>query len=97
MILWIIAFLVMVALIAAAIYLIIDLALLPGRIADHRGHPQVDGVRIAGILGIFTGILWVLALIWAFVPYPSHVEVNPNDKSDEQRPHEATTVTEGST
>ena len=70
MIYWILAVLVIAALSAAGVFLVIDLARLPGEIAAQRGHPHADAVRIAGVIGIFTGILWVLALIWAHVPWP---------------------------
>ena len=40
---------------------------LPGKIADGRGHPQADAIRVAGWLGLLTmGLLWPFALIWAY-------------------------------
>ena len=94
MVLWVIAFLIIVALIAAAIFLIIDLARLPGEIAARRGHPHADAVRIAGVIGIFTGILWVLALIWAFIPYPSQAAPMLHDMSGAPGPDGASPLTE---
>jgi len=93
MVLWIIAFLLILALIGAAVYLIIDLARLPGEIAEHRGHPYAEAVRIAGVLGIFTGIIWVLALIWAFVPYPGQAATASNYKSGGEEVDAGETVT----
>ncbi len=63
----IIAFACFAVLIAAAVVIIVGLGLLPGAIARKRGHPQTDAVNVAGWLGVATlGILWPLALIWAF-------------------------------
>lgn len=42
------------------------LAALPGRIARSRQHAQADAVNICGWLGLPTGVLWVLAMVWAF-------------------------------
>lgn len=95
MALWVVAFLIIVALIAAAVFLVIDLARLPGEIAARRGHPHADAVRIAGLIGIFTGILWVLALIWAHVPYPSQAAPARQFGASVQKPDEASPVTEG--
>lgn len=95
MVLWVIALLIIVAFIAAAVFLVIDLARLPGEIAAQRGHPYSDAVRIAGIIGIFTGILWVLALIWAFVPYPGQATPALHEESGARKPDGASPVTEG--
>lgn len=43
------------------------LGALPGKIARDRKHPQSDAINVAGWIGlIFGGVLWPLALIWAF-------------------------------
>lgn len=61
------AWVVLVILVVSAVTLWVVLARLPGRIAARRGHPYKDAVTIAGWLGaLFAGILWPLALIWAF-------------------------------
>lgn len=45
----------------------ICLALVPWIIAKSRGHNNSLAILICSIAGIFTfGILWVVALIWAF-------------------------------
>lgn len=44
---------------------------LPGKIARRRNHPWPDAVNIAGWIGLATGILWPLALVWAFLPVPA--------------------------
>jgi hypothetical protein len=61
------AFAVFAVLIAVAVVVIVGLGSLPGAIARKRGHPQAAAVNVASWIGIATfGILWPLALIWAF-------------------------------
>ena len=64
----IIAFAVFGILLVAAVVIVVTLGSLPGQIAHKRGHPQAAAVTVAGWLGLVTGgILWPLALIWAFL------------------------------
>ena len=64
----IMAFVVFAVLIAAAFIIIVGLGMLPGWIAERRGHPQAAAVNVASWLGLATaGLLWPLALIWAFM------------------------------
>jgi len=38
------------------------------RIARKREHPQADAIAVAGWMGLlFFGVLWPLALIWAYL------------------------------
>ena len=61
------AFGVFAVLIAAALVVIVGLGMLPGWLAEKRGHPQAAAINVASWLGIATGgILWLLAMIWAF-------------------------------
>lgn len=46
--------------------MVILLAALPGWIAASRNHPQAQAVNVCGWVGLPTGILWALALVWAF-------------------------------
>lgn len=50
---------------------IVMLGFLPARIARQRNHPYPDLVNAASWIGVATGILWPIALIWAFVPIPT--------------------------
>jgi hypothetical protein len=60
-------FVVLAVLIGAGLYLAFILGGLPGKIAAQREHPQTDAIRVAGWFGLLTlGILWPLALIWAY-------------------------------
>lgn len=54
---------------------IIKLHELPGNIAEGRGHPQVDAIRICSLLGLIIFPFWMMALIWAYMkpvfkPFP---------------------------
>jgi Protein of unknown function (DUF3302) len=62
------AFVVFAVLIVTATAIVVTLGSLPGWIARQRNHPQAAAVNIASWLGMATGgILWPLALVWAFV------------------------------
>ena len=98
-----IAFSVFAVLIAVAIVIIVFLGQLPGRLARQRGHPQVAAINVAGWLGLATlGLLWPIALIWAFVspssasPFASRSDrqKSEEDTSAERRPpvYEPTTI-----
>lgn len=64
----VITFVVFAILIATAIFVVVKLGSLPGKLARHRGHPQADAINVAGWLGLLTvGVVWVLAMVWAFM------------------------------
>jgi hypothetical protein len=64
----ILAFVVFAVLLAAAVVVVVSLGQLPGQIARRRGHPQAAAINVASWLGVATlGLLWPLALIWAFL------------------------------
>ena len=53
-------------LIAAAIWLVVVLGPIPGKVAHRRDHPQADAIRVLGWIGIATlGPAWLAALVWA--------------------------------
>ncbi len=61
------AFAVLGVLLLTAVVVVVLLGSLPGWVARKRGHPQAAAVNVAGWLGLATaGVLWPLALIWAF-------------------------------
>jgi uncharacterized BrkB/YihY/UPF0761 family membrane protein len=60
------ALIVLLTIIATILGAIVWLAILPGKVARRRGHPQAEAINVAGWLGILTGIVWILALIWAY-------------------------------
>ena len=60
-----------------ALGVVVLLAALPGRIAKSFNHPQTAAINVCGWLGLPTGIMWVLAMVWAFLktgPIGSGVE-----------------------
>jgi hypothetical protein len=62
------AFVVFAVLIAVAVIIIVGLGQLPGKLASKWGHPQAAAINVASWVGIATGgVLWPLALIWAFL------------------------------
>lgn len=51
--------------------LLVMLAALPGVCAKRNRHPQSSAVNLLGWLGLPTGALWVVALVWAHWDYSS--------------------------
>jgi hypothetical protein len=76
------AFIVFAVLIAAAVIIFVSLGQLPGRLARKWGHPQASAINVAGWIGVATGgLLWPLALIWAFIiPHGSDGSKIENDQ-----------------
>ena len=71
------AFAVFAILLIVAVIIVVSLGQLPGRIAQKRRHPQAAAINAAGWLGVATlGLLWPLALIWAFLK-PVSIETHP--------------------
>lgn len=67
-----VTFVVFAVLIAVAVILVVSLGQLPGQLARKRGHPQAAAINVASWLGLATGgLLWPLALIWAFLVPPA--------------------------
>jgi hypothetical protein len=65
------AWIVLIVLVCTAITIFVFLAMLPGRIAQQRNHPQYEAVNAAGWLGaIALGVFWPLALVWAYYVSP---------------------------
>ena len=61
------ALVVMLVIAAVAIWLIVIVGSLPGKIAREREHPQADSISILGWIGIITlGIGWFVAIVWAY-------------------------------
>ena len=79
------ALLVLAILLGTVIYILFFLGGWPGRIAQERNHPQADSVNICGWLGILTGVLWFIAMVWAFWRYPgSEAEDSQPDEVSEK-------------
>jgi len=81
-----IAFVVFAVLIAAAMIIIVSLGQLPGRLARKWEHPHAAAINVAGWVGIATGgVLWPLALIWAFLPFSAPASAAPREDRNERR------------
>ena len=66
------AWIVLIVLLASAVFVIVFMAMLPGMIAKKRNHPYATAVQVAGWVTLFFGfILWPVALIWAYVDIPA--------------------------
>ena len=61
------ALVVIAVTIAAAIWIVVTLGSLPGKIARERNHYQAEAINILGWIGILTlGISWFIAIVWAY-------------------------------
>lgn len=61
------ALFVLLVIIVSALAVLVWAAMLPGKIAKGRAHPQAEAIKVAGWVGlVFGGLFWPLALIWAF-------------------------------
>ena len=67
---------------AVALAVIVGVAALPGLIAKQRNHPQKDAVNVCGWLGLPTGVLWVIAMVWAFCRTDKGENAHPQAKAD---------------
>jgi len=46
--------------------LVVMLSLVPGWIAEGRGHPSVSAIRLCGLIGAVFWPAWVVAIVWAY-------------------------------
>jgi hypothetical protein len=63
----IVVLIVLIVFALLAIGVIVLIAALPGKLAKSRNHPQAVAINVCGWLGLPTGVLWVLAMVWAFL------------------------------
>jgi len=77
------ATIVLLLVIATVVGILVVLAMMPGKIAAQRNHPQAEAVKVAGWLGMLTGIIWILAMIWAYIK-PTDPETHNNSESIEE-------------
>ncbi|WP_375778598.1 DUF3302 domain-containing protein [Bradyrhizobium sp. ma5] len=75
-----VTFMVFAVLIFVGVAIVASLGQLPGRLARKWEHPYAAAVSVAGWIGIATGgLLWPLALIWAFAA-PSRTSSSINER-----------------
>ena len=83
-VLGVMAWIVLIVLIVVGVIAWIILAMLPGRIAKRRNHPQADAINISGWVGALAlGFFWPLALIWAF--YKPRSQTDCSDTQEVER------------
>jgi hypothetical protein len=46
--------------------ILVGMAIIPGKIAAKRHHPQADAIRITGYVGAVVLPMWLIALVWAY-------------------------------
>tara|TARA_R110000850_G_scaffold64247_12_gene144449 strand:- start:402 stop:743 length:342 start_codon:yes stop_codon:yes gene_type:complete len=81
---------IMILLVLLGVVIALKLGALPGKIAEQRGHPQVDAIRVCGWIGLITaGLVWPVAFIWAYT-VPSGLK----PKSEEAEIQDNVTVEE---
>jgi len=57
--------LVLAPLVGIGVFLAVHI--LPEKVAENRGHPQLDAIKTVCLLSLFFGgILWPLAWVWAY-------------------------------
>ena len=75
MFLEIFALIILIIVAAAIIGIWLFLAMLPGKTARKRNHPQADAINVCGWVGaIAGGVIWPVAIVWAYT--------NPRGKND---------------
>ena len=69
---------------------------LPGKIAESRGHPQAEAIRICSLLGLIIFPFWMVALLWAYIkPVLKPVPVDGTSASLVDGPAQASAEGEG--
>jgi hypothetical protein len=70
------AWIVLIVVICLVVGVFLLLGALPGRVAHKRGHPWAEAVEVGGWVALLFGfVLWPLALVWAYVDFPSKGKV----------------------
>ena len=70
------------------IYLFWIVHIMPEKIAERRGHPQLDAIKTLCLLSlVFGGMLWPLAWLWAYSKPVLHKLAYGTDKHDDYFSH----------
>jgi len=78
------ALIVILVILAAAIWIVVTLGSLPGQIAQEKNHPQAEAINILGWIGILTlGVGWFAAIVWAYAKPPAAVNAELLSRIDE--------------
>lgn len=78
------ALVILLVLFIVVIAIWVILAMLPGKIAKNRNHPQAEAINIAGWLGaLLGGLFWPIVLVWAFIKPRTNAAETPAPNSEE--------------
>jgi uncharacterized membrane protein len=58
---------------------------LPGKIAEKRGHPQLDAIKACSLVGLLMFPFWMVALVWAFIKRPTLEASSENGNAVESK------------
>jgi len=79
------AIIVLVVVPVVLIYLFWMVHIMPEKVAERRGHPQLDAIKVLCLLSlVFGGLLWPFAWLWAYSKPVLHQMAYGTD----QIPHE---------
>jgi hypothetical protein len=57
----------LVIIVLIVIWIYVEMARFPGKMARERGHPQADAINVLSWVGLLLGVVpWVIALVWAY-------------------------------
>ena len=75
------AWFVFIVILVSLVGVFVALAQLPGQTARARNHPQADAINVAGWLGLLLtlGVVWALALVWAYTKPLTGVAASSDD------------------
>lgn len=79
------ALIILVTIVVTIVGIWIFLAILPGKIAAKRNHPQAEAINVCGWWGAITmGLLMPLAFIWAHTVPKTCVDDTANQKTPKE-------------
>ncbi len=81
---------VLLVLLCAVVAVWVMLALMPGRIARERNHPQAEAINVCGWWGAITfGLLLPVAWIWAYTRPSSMRDAEPTGTAPDASDNDA--------
>jgi CBS domain containing-hemolysin-like protein len=88
----VLAWVVMIVVPIGALWVFWLVHILPEKIAEEKGHPQAQAIKVLCLLSlVFGGMLWPIAWLWAYTKPVMHQLAYGTDKVD----HSAETPTPG--
>ncbi len=79
----VLAWVVMIVVPIAGLWLFWLIHILPEKIAEERGHPQAQAIKVLCLLSlVFGGLLWPIAWLWAYTKPVLHQLAYGTDRVD---------------